>query len=191
LAERPVRDALAVREAAPGAKDRPCRAVAEPLPQLSDERRLPDAGVAHDRDGARFAAGDDAFVLLLKLAQLVPAADEDRLEAADATGTHERERAHEPAAGDALRFALRLDRRRLGELERAADSGDGPLPDEDLARRGSLLEARAHVDCIAGHEGASLAWTADDHVTGIHADPEGEALSEQLRQPPLHRDGDV
>ena len=55
LGERPVRDPTAVGEAASRASLRGGRLVLEDGPQLADEPRLADAGVAHDRDQMRLS----------------------------------------------------------------------------------------------------------------------------------------
>src|SRR5262249_35261640 len=53
LPERPVRDALSVREAAAGAPQRLRLLLAEELPELTDETGLADARFAEHRDEAR------------------------------------------------------------------------------------------------------------------------------------------
>ena len=112
-------------------------------------------------------------------------------QSADAPRPHERERADEPPAGDAAGLALRLDRRRLVELEGAARCRDRALADEDLARAGRLLEPCGDVDGVAGHERAALPRPADDDLAGVHADAQRERVAEELVEPPLHREGGV
>ena len=128
VGERPVRHALAVREAAAAV---PVDGVGEPvevLVELPGEARLADAGDAGDRDEMRLALLGGGVEEVLDLAQLAVAADERRLEplrlerAAQAGDDAERapER-HE--LGLALELeASRLPRRRSSAPSRAAST---------------------------------------------------------------------
>src|SRR5206468_7625502 len=116
----------------------------------------------------------EAFKLLI-------AADERRCEAADPARSHQRERAHKPSRYDAVRFPLRIDRRRLLELESATRRGDGALADEDRAGGSSLLQSSSNVDHVAADEGASCTSLPDDHIAGVDADAQLKLPVEQLR----------
>ena len=124
----------------------------------------------------------------LQLLDLGFAPDEGAAQTAHSARTHQRKRAQQPPAGDAVRLPLRLDRRRLRELEGATRRRHRPLADQDLTRRRGLLEARAHVDGVAGRPRAALARPADDHLAGIDADTEREQIPEHLAEPTLHRE---
>ena len=73
---------------------------------------------------------------------------------------------HQAVGPERLRLALRRDRLdRLG-LDRFLHEPVGLLADEHLARRGGLLEARGHVDRVAGRE--PLLGAGDD-LAGVDA----------------------
>jgi hypothetical protein len=140
------------------------------LPELADQPGLADPGVAQNRQQLRPAVALDPTVRRPQPPELIVAADEDGLQAADPTRAHQRESAYEPPTNDAARLSLRLDRPRLRELEGAARSSDRPLADEGLAPGSGLLEACADVDGIARDERAALSRPPDDHVAGVDAD---------------------
>ena len=148
------------------------RLVLEDGPQLADEPRLADAGVAHDRDQMRLAALDGAPIGREQELELALAPDECLVQATHAARAHERQRADDAAAGDAAALSLCLDRLRFVELERAARGGDRPLAGEDLARRRRLLEPGGDVHRVAGHERAALAGAADHDLAGVDPDPQ-------------------
>jgi hypothetical protein len=139
LSERPVGDALAVGQAAARPPEGRRVLVAEPLPELPREPRLAHAGVAHHRHDVRAPITRDSAERRLEQSELALAPDEGAPEAADAARPHQRQGAHEAAALDPSRLALRLHRRRLLELKRATRSRNGALAGEDLGRRGRLL----------------------------------------------------
>ncbi len=76
LDERPVRDPLAVREAAP-AQD--VGRVADALEEVGDEARLADAGRAEEREEPARAVGDRVLVVAPEPLALALASDERRL----------------------------------------------------------------------------------------------------------------
>ena len=79
LDERPVRDALAVREAA-AAED--VGRVADALEEVGDEARLADAGGAEEREEPARAIGDGVLVVAPEALPLALASDERRLRVA-------------------------------------------------------------------------------------------------------------
>ena len=178
---------MPVREAAPGALHWLPLLRGEPRPQLPHQPRLADAGVAHDRHQAWLLVAHDPFVGGAKLVKLVVASHERLTQATDTAGTYQRKGADEPPRDDAVRLALRLDRDRLLQLERAPHGGGGSLAHEDLAACRRLLEPCGDVHCIARDEGAALARPADDHLARVHTDPDGEPIAEELVEPTLHR----
>ncbi len=162
LAERPERDALAVRRRATGVPvDRVDQAV-DVLGQLPRHPALADAGHAGDRHEARALVAGRGQDDLAEEAELVVAADERRLDlvgpAAAATLGHDPD-----GAKCGHRRDLALEDLVAGGLE-----GDGRirrllglLADEDGARRGHALQARRGVDDVAGNE--ALVGRADGH----------------------------
>ena len=123
LDERPVRDPLAVREAA-AAQD--VGRVADALEEVRDEARLADPGRAEQREEPARAVGDRVLVVAPEPLALALAADERRLEVA-----RERRRVaehlDEPERLD--RLGLPLQRERLDRLD-----ADG-VADEAVASR--------------------------------------------------------
>ena len=186
LAERPVGD-VAVRKAAAGALERLRRLLGEPAPELADERRLADAGVAHQRDDVRLALLGGVTVDRLQQRQLRVAADKCPCAAAEPARPHQRQRANERLRDDGLRLALHVDLERPPELERAADGLGRARADDDRARLARLLEPRGDVDGVAGDERAALARAADDDLARVDADPEREHAVEVGAEPALHR----
>ena len=83
LAERPVRHAAAVRQAAAAAHDRLRRFRAQALGELARDGRLANAGVADDRDEVRLVLPHGVAVCRGKQVELAFAPDEDLAEAAD------------------------------------------------------------------------------------------------------------
>ena len=165
LDERPVRDPLAVREAA-AAQD-VCR-VADAFEEVGDEARLADAGRAEEREEPARAA-------------------RRRRPRSRARGAGARARVRRAAPPDGGRAAL-LARapRGAGGLDRlgfpfsasgstastrtaSRTSARVSAPMNDLARRRGLLEPRGDVDRVAGDE--RLALSADDDLAGVDADP--------------------
>src|SRR5207237_10469224 len=98
-------------------------------------------------------------------AELLLSSHERALQPADAARAHQRQRTDQPAADDTVGLSLCVDRGRRIELEGTSHSCGRALADEDLARRGRLLEPRGDVDCIAGDERAALSRPAADHLT--------------------------
>jgi hypothetical protein len=72
---------------------------------------------------------------------------------------------------------------RLVELECASRGRDRPLPGENLARLGSLLEPRRDVDRVTRDEGAAFAGAADHDLSRVHPDPK----LERRLEPAQHR----
>ena len=176
--DRPERDALAVREAAPLDDG---RLVAEPGRELVAEARLARTGRAEHGDDLARPLGRDAREGVLEPAELALAADEVRREVP------------RPAAraGDDLvqlprdeRLGLALDRERPDGRRRdgVADEVVGGLAEQDLARLGGLLEAGGDVDGVAEDRVLPARAVADEDLAGV--DP-GPGLD---REPPRARE---
>src|SRR5438034_9274931 len=114
-----------------------------------------------------FRLRESSPVVSLEELELRLTPDEHGLPPPDSPRPHQVDRADKSAATDAAGLALRLDRRRLLELERATDSGHRSLTGEDLPRLGRLLQARRHVHGVAGQERAAGPRRADDHLAGV------------------------
>ena len=146
LAQRPVRDALAVRKRTAHENARALDAVEE----LSREAALPDARLAVDREEVSAPVAQAAVERVLEQLELGLAADERRTrpERADRGRRACRPRATRGVAVDALELE------RAGVLDHEAP-GREPIrgrPDEDLAGTGRLLESSGEVHGLARGE---------------------------------------
>ena len=171
VSESPVRDAIAIGEAAPAVPvDRVCDAV-EVLVELPRKPGLPDPGDASHRDEVRLALVGAAVKEVLDLPQLAVAADERCLEAGGL------ERAAQ-AGDDALRLpercepllALELERAHLLEDDRLLSRAPRRLADEYGTRVGDRLHA-----CRGVHE------VACDHALSLGAERDGRLAREDAR----------
>ena len=132
--ERPIRDALSVRQAAPRALKGLRLLLGKPGPELAHQTRLPDSGVTDDRDQSRPALGHRGAICIAQPLELAFPAHESRPQHAHPPWPHQRQSAHEPTARDTVRLPLRRDRFRLSELEGASDDGGRSFSYEDLVR---------------------------------------------------------
>ena len=191
LAQRPVRDAVAVRQAAAGASQRGGLLGGEQLPQLTHERRLADPRLPDDRQEVRLAQRDRAPERREQEVDLGLATDERTAEAGRAPRTRERERALDRTSRQALRDALRLGDAPVAELECAPDRGDRALAGEDLPGLRGLLQPVGRVHGVAGHERAALPRHADHDLARVDADAHLDLAAEGPGEAPLHREGCV
>ena len=120
--------------------------------------------------------------------ELALASDEDAAKPATPRGRIVRSARSTPVRHDAVRLALRLDRARSRELERARGRRDRSLAGEHLARLGRLLQPIGDVHGVARDERAALPRRADDDVARVDADAHLELAGEQLAHPLLHRE---
>ena len=171
LPERPVRDSTPVCEAAAAEHERRERLGFEPLPELSDEARLPDAGIAHDRHEMKLLAANGTLVRRCDQLKLRRPPHERAPQAAHATRPRQRHGTPKRPARDATRLSLRFGYERVAELERAGRRGDRPLAYEDLTRGRGLFESCGDVDRVSGSKGASLVRLARENLTRIDAQP--------------------
>jgi hypothetical protein len=186
LGEGPVGGSLAIREAAPRASQRLRTGFVELLPELADDPRLAEARISQDGHQLRATLRDCRLVGSRQPGELRLTPDEARAQAGKSTRAHQRQRPEEASRLDPLPLPLRLEDRGCPELEGAADSGCRARPDEHLAGLRSLFEARSDVDRVAADEGAARARRPDDDFAGVHADPGGKRVAEELAQPVLH-----
>ena len=150
LADRPVRDPGAVRQAAALEEG---RLVPDRGAELRDEAALADAGRADARSrGAR----------TVRRRVAVRVASRARSASRPTSGMSCRRRATGSApgwtdtsrnAGTGSRLALGGDRLDRLDLDGVPDQHPRPAPMQDLARRRGLLEPRGGVDRVAGDEG--------------------------------------
>ena len=166
LDERPVRDALAVREAPP-AKD--VGRVAHALEEVRDEARLPDAGRPEEREETARAVGNGILVVAPETLALPLSPDERRLRTAGRGTRRRSSTCEEPKGLDRLRLPFQLKRLDSLDLTASRTSSRVSAPISVSVARGGLLEARRDVDGIAGDE--RLALAADDDPARVDPDP--------------------
>jgi hypothetical protein len=162
LGERPIRDTLAVREAAAAMPAHRLRQAVHVLLELPRESRLADPGDSDDRDEMGLALLRRCMEELLHQAELPLPAHEGRIEPGRPQGAA-------AAGGDAdgapelERLGLALHRVRTGILEDDGRFGGpaGGVADQYAAGRGERLDARRRVHEVAGHH--ALAAGADGH----------------------------
>ena len=130
----------------------------------------------------RLAARDHLVEGRSQAAEIAVATDERRVQAADSTWAHQRECPHEPSGGNSAGLALGLDDDGVVQFECASHGRRRALADQDLAGAGGLLEPGAHVHGITGHEGAALTGATHDHLSGVDADAQGQAVTEEFVQ---------
>ncbi len=160
LADRPVGDSVAVRQAAARAPKRRGLLAREQLPQLAHERRLPDPRLADERHQVRLVLRDRAPVGGEEQLELRLATDEHALESRSSPRSRKRQRPQHGPRLEPIGLSLRVEHPPLSELERAADRGDGALAGEDLARLGGLLEPVADVHRVSRDEAAAGAGSS-------------------------------
>src|SRR5204863_5484579 len=102
LGQRPVRDAVTVRETAAGPLQWLRLLLREPSPQLTHEPSLPNTRVAGDRNQQGPALGHGPLVRPAESIELGLASDEDSAKPAHTPRAHERQRADETLCDDSL-----------------------------------------------------------------------------------------
>ena len=174
--ERPVRDALAVGEAAAAVPVRQLCDSVEVLVELPGETRLADAGDARDGDQVRAPAALAVVEEVLDQPQLAVPADERRLEAlrlqrAARAGDDAQRAPGRNEAGLALQLVqprVLVDDRRLGRAARR-------LADEHLARLRDPLDPRRGVDDVAGDHALALGSDRHRRLAGEDGRPRAQA----------------
>ena len=91
----------------------------------------------------------------------------------------------QPVGRDGFRLALQRQRLDRHDLDGVSYQPVGGLADQDLARRGGLLEAGGDVDRVAGGQALGVAGVAGDDFAGVDAGPVLQG------DPELGSEGDV
>ena len=172
LAERPVRDALAVREASTQEEVR----AGQLRHELREEAGLPDPGVPVDRHELRCPLPGDPGRERAEDDQLLLPADHvggEALDAARAGQRDDRDRLPRRKRGC---LSLRLSRSQVPVTDRASRRRLRPLTDQHLTRYGTLLKARRDVDGIAAdHQlAARRSLSSGDNLARVHADAQSD-----------------
>ena len=176
LAERPVHDARAVREAASLAEGRGLlRKVLDALAELVQQARLAHARLADQRDEVRALLAGDPAVQRLHQRQLVVAADQRGGGArADAAGRLGRHQADGLPRRDRLGLALQVQRVERAVLDLARSGPVGAPAHGDGARATRRLQPRGDVDRVADDR-VAVAHGTGEHLAGVDADSQLEA----------------
>ena len=188
LAQRPVGDPVAVREAPARTSHGHRLLLGEDLPQLAYEPRLPDSRLADDRDEVRLGVGRSSPVGRPKQLELALTTDEDAAEASQPPRAHQSKSAKDGPTRNSSGLALRLHGAQVAELERTTRGHDGSLTGEDLLRLRRFLKPIADIDGVPGNERAAQTRLANHGLAGVHADAQLELTGEQLVESPLHRE---
>jgi hypothetical protein len=167
LDERPVRDALAVREA-PSAQDR--RVGVDLAERLLDQPGLPHPGRTEHGEQVAHAVCGHLLERLAELAELAASADERGVHPARGAGGAGVD-ADQAVGGDGVGLALH--RERLDRLQDrgVADQARGRIGDQHVAGRGALFQAGGHVDGVPGDQRLARGGVAGDHLAGVDTDP--------------------
>ena len=160
LGERPVRHALAVRQAA--ALEHAC--AVHRVDELTGQPALADTRLAVDREDVRAAVAQRSLVRVLEQLELGLAADERRIDV-DMPLVDGAE--HPPGAHRGA-HALELERARVLDEQPSASEAVRGRADEDLARHRHLLQARREVHGFA--RGERRIRLVDDDLAGLDAD---------------------
>jgi hypothetical protein len=177
LPQRPIGDALSVREASsltPGGQVRPGIDIGT---ELGDDPALAEPGFAHDRDELNRARSDRLVEDAPQDREVDLAADERAVVGAGEVGAEVRPGGLRVEDPDWLSLALEDRRLQLFVVE----DGRGRLvrgePNRDAHLRGDRLDPRRGVDRIAGEEPLSRARgdpQADERLAIADPDPEAE-----------------
>ena len=169
LAERPVRDAVAVGEAATPERRDPLGAAC----QLGGEPRLPDPRRSrYQRDAhARPSTARLSDLRSAASSRLRPTSGaSSRRSNAGATGAISTSR----NALHGLALTLDLEHAERLESRRVVDQPCGDLTDDDLVRGGRLLELRRDADRLSGDEALTRVGRRRDDLARLDADPDLE-----------------
>jgi hypothetical protein len=164
LDERPVRDALAVVEAA-AAKDVGLAGCA--LEKVADQPRLADAYRPEKREQPACPLSDDVLELSAQTLSLSLAADK-RCFRVSRDRSCALEHLDQPISLDRLGLPFELERRNELRANGVAHEAKRVAAEERLPRRRGLLEACSDIDRVAGDEG--LVRRCGDDFAGVHAD---------------------
>ena len=173
LAERPERDAVAVRKTTAAAPRDETGVVGERALELPDEAALPDAGHADERHELNGAVAASARDRVDDQAQLLLAADQRRERARLVRVPELRPCAKRLVDRDGVGLSLRLEDAALAVLDRRLGRAERALADEHGVRVRRLLDPERRRDDVADRD--ALARTGDrvhldDRFTGVDRD---------------------
>jgi hypothetical protein len=147
---------------------------------LTREAALAHAGLAYDRDEVRTPLAHHAPVERGDQSQLLAAADERRLAAAEHAPRRLRSHdAHGLPGIHAIGLALELERLERAVVNGVASGPVGALSHGHRPRATGRLEPRRHVHGVADH-GVVAAHGAGQHLAGVHPDAKSEAHAVRL-----------
>ena len=179
LHERPIGDPGAVGQAA--AAQYVCAVrTGDAGERLSDEPRLADARVAHDREDVSPAVVADALERFKEHPQLALPADELRAHRRQAAGLLG-DRAAGPLRAersDRVGLALGDDRIAAAVFDGGPRQRFGERADDDLAAVGRLLEPRRDVHGITRDKELAVLTRPGDGLAAVHADARRERYAE-------------
>jgi hypothetical protein len=170
LDDRPVGDAFAVRQAASAHKSR----IVERPEELGREAGLADAGDAQEGEQLARSVASRLVVRIAEPAKLPLATDERRVEPSR-VGRFLLAKGDDSVRNDGFALSLQLPRLEWLRLDGVPYQPERLCAEQDLARRGSLLQASSDVDRIA--RGQALFRSGDD-LARVDADPQLEPGSE-------------
>ena len=169
LGERPVRDAVAVGEAAAAVPPDVLHEAVDVLLELPGQARLADPGHADHGDEARPPVVPGRVEQVLDEPELAVAPDERRLEPGRAPLAAPRpDHSRRTPELDRLRLALHLVRAGVLVDDRRLRGPLGRLADEDGARLRRALHPRRGVDEVAGDHPLALRAERDRCLPGEH-----------------------
>ena len=158
--------------------------VAEAAGELGEQSALADAGLADEKGTAETSVGGGLVEQGLELGKLVFPADELGAEAAQLGAGARQRRGRDPGA-QRLLLALHRDRVAGVEGEGLLGGGVGGLADGDGHRWGHRLQARRHVDGVAGEEALAARGVdvgAHERLAGVDPDADLDGSAADARQ---------
>jgi len=178
LAQGPVRDALAVREAAALApRDDDARVVVDDRPELPEQARLAGtrlAGDGHELDGGLIDGPLEGGAQQRQFGAPPEEGGRRALVHVDAVAAARGQRLPD---GHWFRLTLERDGFQLPVLDHVARGPAGELAHHHAALGGDGLEPRRGVDDVAGHDALAPVGPAPDghhRLPGVHADAHGQ-----------------
>ncbi len=115
--------------------------------------------------------GRGAVERLPEQRQLVGPSDERRVEPARVC-RRALHHAKQAVRGDGIALSLEIERVDAPDLDGVSAEAERLLADQDLPRRGRLLQTRRHVHRISRHD--RLIACAGHDLAGVHPDPAGQ-----------------
>ena len=177
LAERPVRDAVAVGKAAALAPGDQLVVLVHHTAELGHEAALADPGDADERHELRRAVATRTPKRVDEQVELVVAPDERRTGGGTQVDAEPRPRLDRLPDGNGLRLALCLDGLRLAVDDLALGRAVRLLADEDPVDRRCRLKASSRVHHVARDHPLTVARGGverDERLTRVHRDPNVE-----------------